>query len=741
MKARPPARIAGRPDSAAMVLNDVLNDGEPKSRAALLARAGFINTIEPLEHPFEGFRRYPRTVILDEYLDLAAVPGASANDHSAFGAAILDGVINQVAQHLFQPVSVSTDGQVGSLVDKLDAFGGRPIFEIFKDFGDDGVKRHGLKVEFDAAGLQFGNGKQILDEQLKALRIAVNGLQEFSGHPGVVLGAIKQRFDIAFDEGKGGAEFMTDIAHEFLAGTFELLQPRQIVEVTLAIASRTLPSAAQSELSQADSGPRATVSGLWIWRRISEYDGTPLKNYFMLDQLGTTLTGKFEYPWGGTATLIDGHVEGTHIRFSTDMEDPKPEYFGTVDGDRMELTLNEKGKSVLVTLVKLPPGTPMYAPAPAPPPIRPLPSNGLVRTPPMGWNAWNHFHDFIDDRTVREIADAIVSSGMRDAGYIYVNIDDEWAGQRDSEGNIHPNRNFPDMKALADYIHSKGLKLGIYSSPGPETCEGHVGSLGHEDQDAQTYAHWGVDYLKYDWCSASFVYKDSDMQAVYQKMGAALQETQRPIVYSLCQYGRDNVPQWGSNAGGNLWRTTSDISDNWKSMFSLWEQQAPIAQWNRPGGWNDPDMLEVGNGGMSPEEYRAHFSLWSLLSTPLIAGNDPRSMSTDTVAILTNREVVAIDQDALAAPPRRLPYKGKTQIWMKPLANGDAAVLFLNPTDRRTQVDFNWSEIGIDGNAAARDLWERRDLGSLQRFQTEIPAHGVRMLRVAGVGAVPTSKE
>ena len=239
-------------------------------------------------------------------------------------------------------------------------------------------------------------------------------------------------------------------------------------------------------------------------------------------------------------------------------------------------------------------------------------AQSLAATPPMGWNSWNHFHRNVDDKIIRAQADAMVSSGMRDAGYIYVNIDDTWQGERDAQGNIQPNSKFPDMKALADYVHSKGLKIGIYSSPGDKTCAGYAGSLGHEEQDAATYAAWGMDYLKYDLCGLRTQLKAAPtpeaahkiMVDAYIKMRDALRKTGRPIVYSLCQYGDDAVWRWGTDVGGNLWRTTGDINDHYARMAEIGFSQAGLARFAGPGHWNDPDMLEVGNGGMNEEEYR-----------------------------------------------------------------------------------------------------------------------------------------
>ena len=243
----------------------------------------------------------------------------------------------------------------------------------------------------------------------------------------------------------------------------------------------------------------------------------------------------------------------------------------------------------------------------------------------MGWNSWNHFAARVDDKAVRMAADATVASGMKDAGYVYINIDDTWEAKRDTQGLIQPNEKFPDMKSLADYVHGKGLKLGIYSSPAAKTCAGFEGSLGHEEQDAQTYAKWGIDYLKYDWCKSSGSL--DEMKTSYTKMRDALKKTGRPIVLSLCQYGWNKVWVWGESVGGNLWRTTGDITDEYRVMAEIGFNQNGLEKYAGPGHWNDPDMLEVGNGGMNDDEYRTHMSLWAILAAPLIAGNDLSKMT------------------------------------------------------------------------------------------------------------------
>ena len=357
--------------------------------------------------------------------------------------------------------------------------------------------------------------------------------------------------------------------------------------------------------------------------------------------------------------------------------------------------------------------------------------SGLARTPPMGWNSWNHFACKVSDKVIRESADAIVANGMKDAGYIYMNIDDCWQGKRDADGVIHPNEKFPDMKALADYIHGKGLKLGIYSSPGPKTCAGYEGSFQHEEQDAKTYAAWGVDYLKYDWCSAEKVYKPSEMQDEYRKMHEALVTTGRPIVFSLCQYGLEAVWRWGASVGGNLWRTTDDISDNYDRMSLIGFDQNGLGPFAGPGHWNDPDMLEVGNGRMNHDEYLTHMSLWCILAAPLLAGNDLSKMTPETLAILTNPEVIAVDQDPLGTEGHRLHQEGPFEVWMKPLADGSRVVALFNRGEDATRMSVSFKGIGLAETASVRDLWARHDLGPFnESYSAEIPKHGVVLIKV-----------
>ncbi len=306
----------------------------------------------------------------------------------------------------------------------------------------------------------------------------------------------------------------------------------------------------------------------------------------------------------------------------------------------------------------------------------PLPGtpNGLARTPPMGWNSWNKFGCNVDEELIRSAADAMVASGMKDAGYRYVVVDDCWHGGRDAHGDIQPDaKRFPGgIKALADYVHGKGLKFGIYSDAGDKTCAGRPGSLGHEYQDARQYAAWGVDYLKYDWCNTGA----ANVTAAYLTMSEALRASGRPIVFSICEWG-DGKPWLWAGRLGNLWRTTGDIYDHWEGVdrwqigvMNILDMQVGLEGFAGPGHWNDPDMLEVGNGAMTDTEYRAHFSLWAILAAPLIAGNDLAAMSPATKAILMNKEVIAVDQDALGIGASRVAKDGDYEVWARPLAGG-----------------------------------------------------------------------
>ena len=375
---------------------------------------------------------------------------------------------------------------------------------------------------------------------------------------------------------------------------------------------------------------------------------------------------------------------------------------------------------------------------------------GLALTPPMGWNSWNTFACNVDEALIREMADAMVSSKLKDAGYTYIVIDDCWHGQRDSLGFIHPDpQRFPSgIKALSDYVHSKGLKFGIYSCAGDKTCGGKPGSRGHEYQDAITYAQWGVDYLKYDWCN------NAGLNSVgsYTTMRDALFAAGRPIVFSLCEWGDTKAWEWAKDVG-HLRRTTGDITDcfdcelnhgTWSSwgVMKIVEMRKDIRRYAGPGHWNDPDMMEVGRG-MSLSEDRAHFSLWCMMASPLIAGNDLRGMKKETIEILTNREMIAVDQDSLGVQGYRYDAKDSLEVWVKPLMKGDWAVCFLNRSANAQKIDFDWSKNVVTDTVAhrtlntnetvfiLRNLWTKKSIGSTKKnLQAIVPSHDVLVVRL-----------
>jgi len=371
-----------------------------------------------------------------------------------------------------------------------------------------------------------------------------------------------------------------------------------------------------------------------------------------------------------------------------------------------------------------------------------------AQTPPMGWNSWNKFGCNVSEKLIMDMADKMVETGMKDAGYQYIVIDDCWQVERDSLGFIQPDPDrFPHgMKYLADYVHSKGLKFGLYSCAGSYTCQGRPGSRGHQFQDALMYAKWGVDYLKYDWCSD----EGQNAQAAYATMSDAIKEAGRPIVLSICEWGENEPWKWGKGIG-HLWRVTADIRDCYQCLFdwggvgvlNVIDKMADLYPYAGPGHWNDAEMLEVGNGGMTKDEYITHFSMWCMLAAPLMAGNDLTKMDKDTHEILTNKEVIAVDQDSLGEQGRRFMDMGEKEIWAKPLANGELAVCFMNRTETPWNLDYNWhaqtiyfaNEVNMRLNEyKVRDLWKHKDIGTTAKnTKATIPAHGVLMVRLSKV--------
>jgi len=389
----------------------------------------------------------------------------------------------------------------------------------------------------------------------------------------------------------------------------------------------------------------------------------------------------------------------------------------------------------LVALFAFTPLTPAKAQSAAP----------LAATPPMGWNSWNWFATTVTDKDIRQAADLMVSSGMRDAGYVYLNIDDTWEGKRDANGVLHTNDKFPDMKALADYVHGKGLKLGIYSSPGDKTCAGFEGSLGHEQQDADLYASWGIDYLKYDLCGfrsymnevapGDKLKQDELMRSAYEKMHKAILKTGRPMVFSLCQYGFDSVWQWAPEVGGNLWRTTGDINSTFDRIILIGRGQAGLGKYAGPGHWNDPDMLEVGNGKLTPDENRTHMGMWAMLAAPLLAGNNLSKLTPEVKAILTNRDVIAIDQDSLGKQANRIFAEGPVEIWSRLLSNGDVALAVFNFGEDEAflrGISLHLDQAGAADGWKAYDVWSGKNLGKIDNnYKFSLDRHASLLLRLS----------
>lgn len=377
----------------------------------------------------------------------------------------------------------------------------------------------------------------------------------------------------------------------------------------------------------------------------------------------------------------------------------------------------------------------------------------LAATPPMGWMTWNMFGGKISDQLIREMADALAQNGMKDAGYEYIIIDDLWQGQRDQNGRIQPDpKKFPNgMKALSDYVHSKGLKLGIYSDAAPKTCAGAIGSLGYEEIDAQTYADWGIDYLKYDYCNAPGDRETASKR--YSAMANAIRKTGSPIVFAICEWGPRKPWLWAADAGGQLWRTTWDIRDRWESktydgahtgIMNILDKHVGLEKYAGPGHWNDPDMLIVGlNGtgdassydganGCTETEYRSNMSLWCLLAAPLIASNDLRDMDDTTLKILNNPEAIEVNQDPLGKQASRISKFGDREIWAKPMCDGSFAIGLLNRDNTNAQnIKINFQQLGFNGKCLVRDLWQHKDLGTFKNsFNTKVAPHQTVLLRI-----------
>ena len=491
---------------------------------------------------------------------------------------------------------------------------------------------------------------------------------------------------------------------------------------------------------------RSPIDGTWKLVVGQLDNGDDLTIHYELEQSGARLTGRaIHIAAYGYSPLSEGRISGNRFSFSEGGYKVR----GEVQGDRLLLEANYDRNwpytNVLDPAMKKVPfgwkgtyrpfvarrmadGAGRYPAAQALPALAELPSNGLARTPPMIWGAWYTFTTTITDELIREMARAMVSTGMREAGYRILNMEVGWPGQRDADGTLHANRKFPDMKGLCDYVHSLGLKVGLCTSPGPYDCTGYTGSLNHEEQDARTWAQWGIDFIKHDACSVNVVHPKQSRR-VYQKMGNALRRCGRPIIYGLCQYGEDDVWEWGARVGGNMWRTTGDIADDWESLSEAFEQ-GRLAPYAGPGGWNDPDYLMVGMGRLSMEEYRTQFSLWCMLAAPLTTSVDLRDLSAAVRSILLHREMIAIDQDPRGVQGRRVSTSGETEIWLKPLQEGHAVALF-NRGEKEATVELDTARIGLHGVREARDVWDRRNIVlDRGRYRARVASHGSVVLRL-----------
>lgn len=373
----------------------------------------------------------------------------------------------------------------------------------------------------------------------------------------------------------------------------------------------------------------------------------------------------------------------------------------------------------------------------------------LALAPPMGWNSWNVWGPAVDDAKVRAAADAMISSGLAAHGYDYIVIDDTWADSRDANGEIKPNEKFPDMKALADYVHAKGLKLGIYSSPGPKTCEGRQGSYQHEAQDAATFARWGIDFLKHDWCSYDDVAPNRslpELQKPYRIMGDALKAQARDIIFSLCQYGYGDVWEWGGAVGGHMWRTTGDLLDMWANLESVGFRQAGREKHVTHGRWNDTDMLVVGTVGWGPNlhptrltknEQVLHLSLWAMQAAPLFIGADLTQVDQFTRSLLGNSEVLDILRDPLAKAGGHVRSQDRTEIWRRPLADGTLAVALFNRGLEARRVSVSLKELGLSASQPVRDVWRQADLGAVTSdVGADVPSHGAVLMKIGKPGPI-----
>jgi alpha-galactosidase len=487
------------------------------------------------------------------------------------------------------------------------------------------------------------------------------------------------------------------------------------------------------------------IDGTWEVTIGKLADGRDLNAYFVLKRAGKKLTGRgvhygmefdiYRATIDGDRfrfedlALVEGRVAGDQLIFTANYEDDAP-YSQVLDNSVMQVPSVPTGRRREFTARRVPASAALPPARIELPTVRDLPGNGLAPTPPMVWGAWYSLTIAITDPLIREMADALVSSGLRDAGYNVLNMEVGWTGVRDARGRLTANPKFPDIKGLADYVHARGLKLGICTSPGPYDCTGYLGSHGHEEQDARTFAEWGIDYIKHDMCSANATYKPADERQLYQKMGSALQASGRPIVYSLCQYGVGEIWKWGAQAGGNLWRVSSDIFDTWESVRYIGFETGDLSSYAGPGRWNDYDYLMVGLGHLTDDEYRTQMTQWCMVASPLITSIDPRRLSPLEKEILLNRELIAVNQDRKGLAGRCVHRRGKTQVWTRPLGDGHAVALY-NLGESPATVTADLKKLGLPVASQARDLWTHSDVGIPDgKLSKRLPPHGSAIYRV-----------
>ena len=505
----------------------------------------------------------------------------------------------------------------------------------------------------------------------------------------------------------------------------------------------------------ANTAASGRLDGAWTAEQTTPSAAPIAANLVFTGNRGVMHVGADDWP------LFDVRDSGADVSFSLVIPGTPyttVRYGGTIAGDVLQLAGLDGNQGVFhltahratasptpaeaaaprVALLNPPASARLAAPSGPPaklplPPLRDMPSNNLARTPPMGWASRQKLGPDIEDDDIRQAAESLEETELRSKGYIYVEVDEGWQGTRDANGVLHAGVRFPDMKKLADYVHSKQLKLGLAVAAAPKSCGGFEGSYGHEADDAKLFAAWGIDYIVYDWCGAETIYPtQAEQRAAYQKMSEALRASGRDIALGMSQNGAFDVASWGAKTGANLWRTGPDIQDNWDSVTKAGFAENGKEANAGPGRWNDPGLIQLGNGGMTPDEYRTQLNLWAVLAAPMMLGNDVRIMTKETLAALSNPEVIGIDQDPLGRQGKRVAQNGQSEVWARPLADGSVAVAFFNRGPDSAPVAVSWQQLGIDGPRRVRDVWRHEDSGMANgRYVVFLSGHTSLLLRLS----------